>query len=106
MARKKTVKSKTTKKARKPREAALPGMENMHHPKLGPLAAQVAEIRKAMADARAEEDEILPGVLKIMHDENKTTFHAHGVIFTREVGAEKLRVKSSGAKGKQTTADA
>lgn len=56
-----------------------------------------------MAELRDDESKILPTVLKIMHQENRSTFRAHGVEFVRVEGAETLKVKSAGAKGKQPT---
>lgn len=78
----------------------------MHHEKLGPLAEQVAEIRKDRAEGMAEEGLIKPTVLKIMHAENRSVFRAHGVTFVRNVGSESLSIKSQGIKGKKTETQA
>jgi hypothetical protein len=78
-------------------------MEDMEHPKLGPFAETVADIRQAMADLRASEDKVLPAVLKVMHAEGRTSFRAHGVEFLRVEGEETLKVKSAGKRGKQAT---
>jgi len=78
----------------------------MHHPELGPFAARVADIRRDRAEGQTAEDLVLDDVLRIMHNENRTQFAAHGVTFLRTIGSEKLIVKSGGKKGKSPTTDA
>lgn len=95
------VKAKSSRSSR-PRQKQLPGMEDMHHPKLGPLAEKVAGIRQEQADLRESEEALLPTVLRIMHNEDRSSFYAHGVEFIRKAGAEKLLVKTSAKRGKQT----
>jgi hypothetical protein len=91
-------------RSRAPKDTPLPGMEDMHHPQLGPMASAVAEIRLAAAEGREEEEKILPKALKVMHAEQRTVFQAHGIRFVRVEGEEKLLVKSAGRRGKQATA--
>jgi hypothetical protein len=107
MAKKKQAKKADKARRRKlPSDKPLPGMENMHHPTLGPLAEQVATIRRERAEGVAEEKQIGNAVLPVMHRENRTVFRAHGVTFVREVGVEKLRIQSAGIKGKQVESEA
>lgn len=70
-------------------------MENLEHPTLGPIAASVADERHTQAESRQNEAALLDRALRVMRQENRHSFQAHGVEFIRVTGEEKLRVRTS-----------
>ena len=98
-AAKKTTKKTATTKARhaKPRERALPGLEDARIKSLDEVCDSISECRASINELKGEEADLEKKALKEMHTHRKSSWRHAGVELVLIPGEERLRVRTTKA---------
>lgn len=76
-----------------PTQPPLTGMEDMGIPELDEVCKKLHTARTEQLLAKADEDELDPDILRLLHKHGKAVYRAHGMIIALVPGGEKLSKK-------------
>jgi hypothetical protein len=96
----------TPDQPKRPRDRALPGLEDDAIRELESLAGDYADIRDRRQALTTEEVACKQRVMALMHEHQKTVYKRNGIEIRLEPGEETVKVKIRATDAEEGTADA